>query len=201
MYYMTVGCNQGTEAVIHSLARPNANILLPRPSYAHFEARSIFSGLEFRKYDLLPEKEWEIDLQGIEAMSDENTVAMVIINPNNPCGNVYSHYHLKKVAETARKLRIMVIADEVYRETIYGDNPFVPMGKFSLIAPVITLGSISKGWIVPGWRIGWIALNDPRGLLKSTGTWIRITIGVEAQMLEDALERLNGFCKRYQKKT
>ncbi|CAN6912662.1 unnamed protein product, partial [Brassica oleracea] len=117
-------------------------------------------GLEFRKFDLLPEKEWEIDLQGIEAMSDENTVAMVIINPNNPCGNV---------AETARKLGIMVIADEVYRETIYGDNPFVPMGKFSLIAPVITLGSISKGWIVPGWRIGWIALNDPRGLLKSTG--------------------------------
>ncbi|KAF3601856.1 hypothetical protein F2Q69_00033336 [Brassica cretica] len=148
MYYMTVGCNQGTEAVIHSLARPNANILL-RPSYAHFEARSIFSGLEFRKFDLLPEKEWEIDLQGIEAMSDENTVAMV--------------------ADMARKLGILVIADEVCRETIYGDNPFVPMGKFSLIAPVITLGSISKGWIVPGWRIGWIALNDPRGLLKSTG--------------------------------
>ena len=96
MYYMTVGCNQGTEAVIHSLARPNANILL-RPSYAHFEGRSIFSGLEFRKFDLLPEKEWEIDLQGIEAIADENTVAIVVINPNNPCGNVYSHHHLQKV--------------------------------------------------------------------------------------------------------
>uniref|UniRef100_M4D3H1 Aminotransferase class I/classII large domain-containing protein n=1 Tax=Brassica campestris TaxID=3711 RepID=M4D3H1_BRACM len=264
--YMTVGCNQGTEAVIHSLARPNANILLPRPSYAHFEARSIFSGLEFRKYDLLPEKEWEIDLQGIEAMADENTVSMVIIT-----------------LTTLVEMSILMIISR----------------------------SISKGWIVPGWRIGWIALNDPRGVLKSAGVaqsiqqnidinpdvttvfqfalpeilekstketfaeknlilkqnvelvcdrlrnipcvvcikkpesctyllaklelplmedieddmdfcmklakeenlvllpgvalglknWIRITIGVEAQMLEDALERLNGFCKRYMKKT
>ncbi|KFK29369.1 hypothetical protein AALP_AA7G125100 [Arabis alpina] len=167
--FMTVGCNQGIEVVIQSLARPNANILLPRPSYPHYEARSVYSGLEVRKYDLLPENEWEIDLQGIEAMADENTVAMAIINPNNPCGNVYSHDHLKKVAETARRLGIMVISDEVYCQTIFGDNPFVPMGKFSTIAPVITLGGISKGWVVPGWRIGWIALNDPQCILKSTG--------------------------------
>ncbi|CAN8273568.1 unnamed protein product, partial [Cochlearia groenlandica] len=309
--YMTVGCNQGIELVIQALARPNANILLPRPSYPHYEARSIYSGLEVRKYDLLPGNEWETDLQGIQSMADENTVAMVIINPNNPCGNVYTHDHLKKVAETARKLGIMVITDEVYSQTIFGENPFVPMGQFSSIVPVITLGGISKGWIVPGWRIGWIALNDPQGILKSTGVvqsiqqnlditpdpttliqhalpeileksnkemfakknsilkqnvelvcdrlkdipcvvctkkpesctylltklelqlmedieddmdfcmklakeenlvflpgvalglknWIRITIGVEAKMLEDALERLNGFCQRHLKKT
>ncbi|KAL1203176.1 putative aminotransferase TAT1 [Cardamine amara subsp. amara] len=80
--FMTVGCNQGIrELVLQSLARPNASILLPRPSYPHYEARAVYSGLEVRKFDLLPEKEWEIDLEGIEAMADENTVAMVIINP------------------------------------------------------------------------------------------------------------------------
>ncbi|CAN6804675.1 unnamed protein product [Brassica oleracea] len=167
--YMTVGCNQGIEVLMQALAAPNANIFLPRPSYPHYEARCVYSGLEVRKYDLLPENEWEIDIQGIEAMADENTVAMVTINPNNPCGNVYSYDHLKKVAEMARKLRIMVITDEVYSQTIFGDNPFVPMGEFGSIAPVITLGGISKGWIVPGWRIGWIALNDPKGIFKSTG--------------------------------
>ncbi|EOA16613.1 hypothetical protein CARUB_v10004785mg [Capsella rubella] len=308
---ITVGCNQGIEVVLQSLARPNANILLPRPSFPHYEARALFSGLEVRKFDLLPEKEWEIDIPGIEAISDENTVAMVVINPNNPCGNVYSYDHLKKVAETARKLGIMVITDEVYCETIFGDKQFVPMGTFSSIAPIITLGGISKGWVVPGWRIGWIAMNDPKGIFKSTGmiqsiqqnldivpdattivqaalpeilgkanketfakknsmlkqnlelvcdrlkdipclvckkkpdsctylltklelslledieddmdfcmklakeenlvllpgvalgmeNWVRITIGVEAQMLEDALERLNGFYKRHLKKT
>lgn len=69
----------------------------------------------------------------------------------------------------ARKLGIMVISDEVYSQTIYGENKFVLMGIFSSIAPVVTLGSISKGWLVPGWRIGWIAMNDPENVFKTTG--------------------------------
>ncbi|KAG7584552.1 Aminotransferase class I/classII [Arabidopsis suecica] len=309
--FLTAGCNQGIEIVFESLARPNANILLPRPGFPHYDARAAYSGLEVRKFDLLPEKEWEIDIEGIEAIADENTVAMVVINPNNPCGNVYSHDHLKKVAETARKLGIMVISDEVYDQTIFGDNPFVPMGKFASFVPVLTLAGISKGWVVPGWKIGWIALNDPEGIFETTKVvqsikqnldvtpdpatiiqaalpailekadknffakknkilkhnvdlvcdrlkdipcvvcpkkpesctylltklelslmdnikddidfcvklareenlvflpgdalglknWMRITIGVEAHMLEDALERLKGFCTRHAKKT
>lgn len=69
----------------------------------------------------------------------------------------------------ARKLGIMVISDEVYDRVVYGDRPFVPMRMFASIAPVITLGSISKGWVVPGWRIGWIAMNDPNDIFRSTG--------------------------------
>ena len=53
--------------------------------------------LEFRHFDLLPEKGWEVDLEGVKALADENTVAMVIINPGNPCGNIFTHEHLKKV--------------------------------------------------------------------------------------------------------
>lgn len=79
------------------LQRPGANILLPRPGFPHYEARAVFSQYEARHFDLLPEKDWEIDLEGIEALADENTVALVIINPNNPCGNVYTYEHLKKV--------------------------------------------------------------------------------------------------------
>ncbi|KAF2550616.1 hypothetical protein F2Q68_00037521 [Brassica cretica] len=48
-------------------------------------------------------------------------------------------------------------------------NPFVPMGIFASIVPVVTLGSISKGWLVPGWRIGWMAMNDPSNVFKTTG--------------------------------
>jgi len=69
----------------------------------------------------------------------------------------------------ARKLGIMIISDEVYDHVVYGDKPFIPMGKFASIAPVITLGSISKGWVNPGWRVGWIAMNDPNGIFVSTG--------------------------------
>ncbi|XP_028058388.1 tyrosine aminotransferase-like [Camellia sinensis] len=167
--YLTIGCTQAIEVILTVLARPNANILLPRPGYPFYEAHAAYSSLEVRHFDLLPEKGWEVDLDAVEALTDENTVAMVIVNPGNPCGNVFTYQHLKKVAETARKLGILVISDEVYDHLTFGINPFVPMGVFGSIAPVITVGSISKRWIVPGWRLGWLVTNDPNGILEKYG--------------------------------
>ncbi|XP_031255337.1 probable aminotransferase TAT2 [Pistacia vera] len=167
--YLTLGCTQAIEVTVSVLARPGANILLPRPGYPYYEAHAKHSHLEVRHFDLLPEKGWEVDLDAVEALADENTLALVIINPGNPCGNVYSYQHLQKIAETARKLGIMVIADEVYAHLSFGNNPFVPMGVFGSIAPVFTLGSISKRWIVPGWRLGWIVTSDPNGIFQKLG--------------------------------
>lgn len=173
--YLTIGCTQAIEVILNVLARPTANILLPRPGFPYYEARAVFSNLEMRHFDLLPESEWEVDLNAVESLADENTVAIVIINPGNPCGNVYTCQHLKEVAEMARKLGILVIADEVYDHLTFGSKPFVPMGIFGSIAPVITLGSISKRWIVPGWRLGWLVTNDPNGILKKHGVIDSIT--------------------------
>ncbi|CAK7322720.1 unnamed protein product [Dovyalis caffra] len=120
-------------------------------------------------FDLLPERGWEVDLDAIEAIADENTIAIVIINPGNPCGSVYSYERLIKIAETARKLGIIVVSDELYGHVVFGSKPFVPMGVFGSTVPVITLGSISKRWMVPGWRLGWLVISDPTGLLKKCG--------------------------------
>ncbi|KAI4333934.1 hypothetical protein L6164_018683 [Bauhinia variegata] len=167
--FLTTGCNHAIDYILTVLARPNANILIPRPGFPSYESQAAFTGLEARHFDLLPEKSWEVDLQSVEALADENTVAIVIINPGNPCGNVYTYHHLKQVAETARKLGIMVIADEVYAHLTFGPNPFVPMGAFASIVPVVTLGSISKRWLVPGWRLGWLVINDLNDILRKTG--------------------------------
>ncbi|KAG6470499.1 hypothetical protein ZIOFF_071572 [Zingiber officinale] len=164
--FVTAGCSQAIEIVISALASPGANILLPRPGYPFYLARSAFSGLEARHFDLLPDKGWEIDLEAVEALADENTVAIVLVNPSNPCGNVFSHQHLAKVAETAKKLGILVIADEVYGHLTFGNVPFTPMAAFGKIVPVLTLGSISKRWVVPGWRLGWIAKCGPDGVFE-----------------------------------
>lgn len=167
--FLTVGCTQAIEVIIAVLARPGANILLPRPSYPQYESRAAFERLEVRNFDLIPEKGWEVDLDSVEALADNNTVAIVIINPNNPCGSVYTYQHLKEIAETARKLGIFVISDEVYAHMSFGNKPFVPMGVFGSIAPVLTLGSLSKKWCVPGWRLGWILTTDPNGILEKHG--------------------------------
>ncbi|XP_071691329.1 nicotianamine aminotransferase 1-like [Rutidosis leptorrhynchoides] len=167
--FLTAGANHGIEVVLTLLGRPGANILFPRPNYPIYEARASFSPLEVRHFDLLPDKGWEVDLDGVKALADHNTVAIVLINPGNPCGNVFTFDHMKKIAETARDLGILVIADEVYAHQVFGDKPFIPMGVLGDIAPVMTLGSLSKRWIVPGWRFGWIALTDPTGILQETG--------------------------------
>jgi len=95
--FITSGCTQAIDVALAMLARPGANILLPWPGFPIYELCAAFRSLEVRHYDLLPEKGFEADLDAIEALADQNTVALVIINPGNPCGNFYSYQHLKKV--------------------------------------------------------------------------------------------------------
>ena len=95
--FLTIGCIQAIDITLTVLARPGANILLPRPCFPYYDAHAAFLNLEVHYFDLNPEKGWEVDIESLEAIADENTVAMVIINPGNPCGSVYKHQHLKKV--------------------------------------------------------------------------------------------------------
>ncbi|OIT04696.1 PREDICTED: probable aminotransferase TAT2 [Nicotiana attenuata] len=165
--YVTAGCTQAIEIALSILARPGANILLPRPGFPIYALCAAFRHIEVRYFDLVPDKGWEVDLNAVEALADCNTIGIVVINPGNPCGNVYSYQHLQEIAETAKKLRTIVIADEVYGHLAFGAKPFVSMGVFGAIAPVLTLGSLSKRWLVPGWRLGWLVTNDPNGTFKN----------------------------------
>ncbi|XP_019059428.1 PREDICTED: tyrosine aminotransferase-like isoform X3 [Tarenaya hassleriana] len=115
---------------------------------------------------------------------------MLIINPCNPCGNVLSRQHLRKIAETARELRIMVIADEVYERFVFGSEAFVSMAEYAEIAPVIKLGGLSKGWFLPGWRLGWIVTFDPHHILKQSG-FVR-SLNNYLNMTTDAVTFIQG---------
>ncbi|KAJ8765249.1 hypothetical protein K2173_011929 [Erythroxylum novogranatense] len=199
--FITSGCTQAIDVALAMLARPGANILLPKPGFPIYELCAAFRGIKVRHFDLLPEKGWEVDLDAIESLADHNTVAIVIINPGNPCGNVYSYQHLKRIAETAEKLKTLVIADEVYGHLAFGRNPFVPMGVFGSIVPVITLGSLSKRWIVPGWRLGWFVTSDPSGMFKQPKTVERIKkyfdiLGGPATFIQVRLRKKVATCFR-----
>ncbi|CAI9089337.1 OLC1v1023896C1 [Oldenlandia corymbosa var. corymbosa] len=167
--HLTAGGRHAIDVLLTALAHPGANILLPKPGYPFYEARATFSRLEIRHYDLLGEQAWEVDLHHVETLADKSTVAIVITNPGNPCGNVYTYEHLQKIAETARKHGFLVIADEAYANLDFGSTPFVSMQHFGSIVPVLSLGSLSKRWMLPGWRVGWIVITDPNGILQKYG--------------------------------
>lgn len=112
--FVTSGCTQAIDVALAMLARPGANVLLPRPGFPIYELCAGFRNIEVRYFDLLPEKGWEVDLNAIEALADQNTVGLVVINPGNPCGNVYSYEHLKKVSRPgygfkSRKLLLVTV--------------------------------------------------------------------------------------------
>uniref|UniRef100_A0A0E0GSV3 Aminotransferase class I/classII large domain-containing protein n=1 Tax=Oryza nivara TaxID=4536 RepID=A0A0E0GSV3_ORYNI len=165
--FLTSGGTQAIEIVMSVFGQPGANILLPKPGYPKHEAHAVFHRMEVRLYDLVPERGWEINVEAVEALADENTVAIVITNPNNPCGNVYTYEHLSKIADTASKLGLLVIADEVYGHLVYGSTPFVPMGVFGETVPVLTLGAISKRWVVD-------SLRSFRNLTTGPATFIQV---------------------------
>ncbi|XP_021300106.1 probable aminotransferase TAT2 [Herrania umbratica] len=119
------------ETILIVLASAGANILLLKLGFPNYEARCAFSNIEGRHYDILDEKGWEVGLDVVKALIDENTVA-----------------------KKARKIGILVITNEVYEHLTFGSNPFVPMGVIGSMVPVVTLNFISKKWVVLGWRLG-----------------------------------------------
>ncbi|CAO2836166.1 unnamed protein product [Amaranthus hypochondriacus] len=101
--FVTSGCTNAIDIALSILARPGANILVPTPGFPIYELCASFRQLEVRHFNLLPNRAWEVDLDAVESLADENTVAIVIINPGNPCGNVYSYQHLQRVMERLKK--------------------------------------------------------------------------------------------------
>lgn len=95
--YVTASCTQAIEITMSILAKTNCNILLPRPGFPTYALCAAFRNVEVRYYDLVPENNWQVDLKAIEDLADQNTIAIVIINHGNPCGNVYFYDHLEKV--------------------------------------------------------------------------------------------------------
>lgn len=141
---LTSGCSHALQLAIEALADPGQNILVPRPGFPLYATLMNPLGVFEKYYNLLAEKGWEADLIQMEKLIDNNTAAIVVNNPNNPCGAVYSREHLEKICRLAEKYRLPIIADEIYGDMIYGGAKFHPMATLRPKVPILTCDGISK---------------------------------------------------------
>ncbi|XP_037821427.1 tyrosine aminotransferase-like [Lucilia sericata] len=157
---LTSGCSAALEYCILALAETGQNILIPRPGFCLYQTLTEGLGIEVRYYDLLPEKQWQADLKQLESLIDENTAALLINNPSNPCGSVFSKEHLEDLLAICEKYYLPIIADEIYEHFVFPGSKHIAVSSLSKNVPVLSCGGLTKRFLVPGWRTGWIIIHD-----------------------------------------
>lgn len=154
------GCSSALEICILTLADKGQNILVPRPGFCLYNTLCEGLGIEVRYYNLLPENEWEADLDQMESLIDKNTASILINNPSNPCGSVFSKFHLQKILKLAAKHFLPIIADEIYEHFVFPGSKHISISSLSKDVPILSCGGLTKRFLVPGWRTGWIVIHD-----------------------------------------
>lgn len=156
------GCSDAIVMAINVFLDPGQNILLPKPGFPFYKTVVDRFGLDCKYYNLMADAEWEIDCEHMESLIDANTRAIMINNPSNPCGSVFSKQTVLKVIDIARRYQLPIISDEIYSGMVFDDNhPFYSMAELSADVPVLILSGLAKQYLVPGWRVGWIVIHDP----------------------------------------
>ncbi|KAF4526292.1 hypothetical protein B566_EDAN013653 [Ephemera danica] len=169
------GCSCALDLCISVLSNPGQNIVIPRPGFSIYRTLAEGLGVQVKYYDLLPERQWQVDISQLESVVDSNTAAIVVNNPSNPCGSVYSREHLADIVTVAERARVPIIADEIYEHFVFSDQQFHPMASVSRNVPILSCSGLTKRFLVPGWRMGWIIIHDRNGVFDKEVRIITIT--------------------------
>ncbi len=157
--FITAGLSEGIDFSMRIILDAGDSILLPNPTYPLYPTKADIFGAKSIYYDC--DKEWFPDIDEIRRKKDSRTKAIAVINPNNPTGAVYPYKILKEIADFAAEGEIAIIADEVYDHLVFDED--AKMHKLKDIAkdtPVFSGNSLSKVYLYPGARVGYIALHN-----------------------------------------
>ena len=164
--YVTHGVTEALQVLFAAFLEPGDKVLAPGPHYPPYMAYPQMYGASTVEYRLDSNNSWRIDLEDIREKMDENVRLLVLINPNNPTGNVATKDEIEKLLKITRDFpRCTVISDEIYDGLDFSGD-FVSTASMSDHCPVITLNGVSKVYFAPGWRIGYMAWHDPSGVLE-----------------------------------
>ena len=162
------GCSGALELVLTALLDEDSILLVPMPGFPLYQVICESHGASVAHYHLDAENNWEIDLDHLDQLMDNAKVKGIVINnPSNPTGSVYSKQHLKAVFRLCERRGLPIIADEIYGDLVFGANVFTSMAEIMFemgrTVPVIVTSGLAKQYLVPGWRVGWAVFFDRCG--------------------------------------
>jgi alanine-synthesizing transaminase len=159
------GVSELITMVLQAFVDEGNEILVPAPDYPLWTGAVSLSGGTPVHYVCDEENGWNPDLADIESKITENTHGLVVINPNNPTGAVYSKETLEGLVDIARRHDLVIFADEIYEKILFEDAVHHHLAKIAGDdVLVLTFSGLSKAYRVCGYRAGWVMINGPKDL-------------------------------------
>ncbi|HLI29957.1 MAG TPA: aminotransferase class I/II-fold pyridoxal phosphate-dependent enzyme [Terriglobia bacterium] len=159
--FVTHAVSEAADICLTALVNPGENVLIPCPDYPLYSAVLAKLEAEVNFYRLDEAQEWQPDLDHLATKINPKTRAIVLINPNNPTGAVYSRKTLESIADLARRNGLVIITDEIYDKLILDGDPHCAIAALAPDLPIVTLHGLSKAYLAPGWRMGWAVVSGP----------------------------------------
>jgi alanine-synthesizing transaminase len=172
---VTAGVTEALQLIFYASLSPKDEILIPGPSYPPYITYSKMIGAKPVAYRTIEDQDWIPDIDDIRRKITKRTKAISIINPNNPTGAMYTEKEIKQIGDLAAEHGgCFLLSDEIYNLMTFEAEP-PSTARVCPDLPVITMNGISKNYLAPGWRIGYLAIRDPRDQL------VDIRDGIERQ--------------------
>jgi len=153
------GVSELIDLTLRALLNPGDEVLVPSPDYPLWTAGVTLNQGQPRHYPCLPGNGFAPDLDALAAMISPRTRAIVVINPNNPTGAVYSREVLEGIARLAEQHELLVFSDEIYDEMTYDGAEFISMATLVNETVCCTFSGLSKVYRACGYRVGWAVLS------------------------------------------
>jgi alanine-synthesizing transaminase len=156
---ITTGTGEGIDLALNSLVDEGDEVLVPTPTYPLYTALLATINAQPVYYRTDPANHWLPDLEHLRSLVSPRTKALVVIDPNNPTGAVYPSSVRRALIAFAEEFNLTILADEVYGELGF-DGPVPLLATLEPNAPIISFSSLSKAYLAPGWRTGWMVVGQ-----------------------------------------
>lgn len=194
---VTCGSTEAMMAAVMSVVNPGEKVIVFSPFYENYGADAILSGADPIYVPLIPPA-FHFDPEVLEDAFRQGAKALILCNPSNPCGKVFTYEELKIIADLAIKYDTFVITDEVYEHIIYAPHKHVYMASLpGMRERTIICNSLSKTYSITGWRLGYvIASEEVVDRVKKVHDFL--TVGAAAPLMEAAVVGLEMPDSYYQ---